>query len=215
MHLRPAMHGMAKLVNLAKNHQTVGKKFKGDLELCTLCKVVKLMKMVKGKVEQFESWDWVKTALILPNTSWPGLRCSSVIVDDDQEHHMDGRGIRCGVSSCGWSIQYGHGRLCRISDIGKFLEQVSRRSLWICAAHASSEPLLSCFARRGQRLCWLCYTRKAGLELWSPRFQHLCQSFSATLWDKVIRPGCQTELTCCTCVSVILVLMWCARFVHL
>ena len=85
------------------------------------------------------------------------------------------RKIRCSVYGCGWSIQYRHERLCRIPDTGEFLEQVSRRSRWICAAHASSEPLLSCFARRGQCLCWLCYARQVALEPGSPRFQHLCQ----------------------------------------
>ena len=70
------------------------------------------------------------------------------------------RKIRCGVYGCGWSIQYRHERMCRIPDTGEFLEQVSRRSLWICAAHASSELLLSCFARTGQCLCWLCYARQ-------------------------------------------------------
>ena len=39
-------------------------------------------------------------------------------------------------------------RLCRIPDTGDFLKQVSRRSLWICTAHASSEPLLSCLATK-------------------------------------------------------------------
>ena len=97
MHLCPAMHGTAKLVNPAKNHRRVDQKFKRDLRLCTLCKVVRLMKMVNrtmySKFELFESWGRAKTALIFPNTSWSGLHCLSIIVDDDQEHHV-GEGLR-------------------------------------------------------------------------------------------------------------------------
>ena len=77
-------------------------------------------------------------------------------------------------------------RLCRIPDTGDFLKQVSRRSLWICAADASSEPLLSCLAKKGQCLCWLCYARQVGLEPRSPRFQHLYQRFTVMLWDSLI-----------------------------
>ena len=77
-------------------------------------------------------------------------------------------------------------RLCRIPDTGDFLKQVSRRSLWIRTAPASSEPLLSCLAKKGQCLCWLCYARQVGLEPRCPRFQHLYQRFTVMLWDSLI-----------------------------
>ena len=133
---------------------------KRGLKLCTLGKVVKLMKMVNRtmypKFEQFESRGRAKTALIFPNTMYQLIRVTLFVRHSRWWPRTScGRGIRCCVSSCGWSIQYGRRRLCHIPDTGKFLEQVSRISLWICAAHTSSEPLLSCFACRGQCLCWL------------------------------------------------------------
>lgn len=77
-------------------------------------------------------------------------------------------------------------RLCHIPDTGDFLKQVSTRSLWICTAPASSEPLLSCLAKKGQCLCWLFCARQVGLEPRCPRFQHLYQRFTAMLWDSLI-----------------------------
>ena len=148
-------------MNPAKNHQRVDKKFKGDLALCSLCRVVQLMKMVNRtmypKFEQLEPRDRAKTTLdnnyfqipvdqgyvVRPSQS---MMTKNITLERDQ--------VLCFQL---WLIDpiwarkalphSGHWYSC------KFLEQVSRRSLWICAAHASSEPMLSCFARRGQRLC--------------------------------------------------------------
>ena len=89
-----------------------------------------------------------------------------------------GRGIRCGVTGRGWSIQYG-----RIP--GKFLEQVSRRWLSIGFARLTL-PLSLCYPlllEKDNAFVDFATPRRLALQPGSPRFQHLCQSFSATLWD--------------------------------
>ena len=84
--------------------------------------------------------------------SWIKESCrSSIVVDDDQEHHV-GEGL--GAVFPAAADQSNTGAEGSVAfRTGEFLEQVSRRSLWICAAHASSEPLLSCFARKGECVC--------------------------------------------------------------
>ena len=106
--------------------------------------------------------------------------CSSVVVNIAQEHHVGE------VLGAVFPTVADQSRAEGSPDTGNFLKQVSGRSLWICTAHASSEPLLSCLAEKGQCLCWLCYARQVGLEPRSPRFQHLYQRFTAMLWDSLI-----------------------------
>ena len=48
-------------------------------------------------------------------------------------------GIWCGVSGCGWSVQYRRGRRCRIQDTGEFLVEVLRRLPKTCTARVSSQ----------------------------------------------------------------------------
>ena len=72
-------------------------KKKTGLKLCTLGKVVKLMKMVNStmypKFEQFESRGRAKTALIFPNKMYKLIRVTLFIChNDDQEHHI-GEGL--------------------------------------------------------------------------------------------------------------------------
>ena len=71
------------------------------------------------------------------------------VVDDDQEHHV-GEGLGAVFPAVADQSNTG-----AFPDTGEFLRAGVKEIAfnWICAAHASSEPLLSSFARKGQCLC--------------------------------------------------------------
>ena len=58
----------------------------------------------------------------------PQIVLTKVYVVVHQFRSTMARGERTGaVWSCGWTIQYGCGLLCRILDTGEFLGQMARR----------------------------------------------------------------------------------------
>ena len=96
------------------------------------------------------------------------------VVDDDQEHHV-GEGLGAAVAD--------QSNTSASPDTGKFLEQVSRRSLSTGFAQLTL-PLSPCYPLLLEKdNAFLDFARpgRSGLDPGSPRFQHLCQSFSATL----------------------------------
>ena len=99
------------------------------------------------------------------------------VVDDDQKHHV-GEGL-----GAVFPVAADQSNTGAFRDTGEFLEQVSRRSLSIGFAQLTL-PLSPCYPlllEKDNAFVDFATPGRSALEPGSPRFQHLCQSFSATL----------------------------------